>query len=219
MATPQQLRERVAQLVREASGDLDLIWSQVAGSTDLTAALFDLMPALIDTYGPAIAVVAADWYDDAREERSVRGAFRAIPAGNPDPGASALIGWAQSEATGEDALKSLILGGMQKRLANFSRDTIIRSSVSDPQATGWMRTARSGGCRFCRMLAGRGAVYRESTVHFGAHDHCNCQAAPAWGGKPDVFDVREYRRSTRHANEESSEADNARARDWIAANL
>jgi hypothetical protein len=30
------------------------------------------------------------------------------------------------------------------------------------------------------MLIGRGAVYSEATADFQSHDHCNCQAEPAW---------------------------------------
>lgn len=221
MATAEQLRSRVAQLVRAAGGDFDLIWSKVAGSPELLDALADLLPSLIGTYGPAIGFVAADWYDDARAEREVRGRFQAVPADIRGSGVGPLLGWAAETSTTEDALKALILGGLQRRLANFSRQTVMQSTVADPQARGWMRAARVTGCDFCRMLAGRGAVYTEASVKFGAHDDCGCQAVPAWGGKADVFDVQEYRRSVRRASltEEQRAADNARARDWIAANL
>jgi len=35
-------------------------------------------------------------------------------------------------------------------------------------------------CDFCLMLESRGAVYKEWTVDFQAHDSCACTAAPEW---------------------------------------
>lgn len=40
----------------------------------------------------------------------------------------------------------------------------------------WYRTTAGNACEFCRMLAGRGAVYREDSVTFRSHDHCACGA-------------------------------------------
>lgn len=212
MPPPEQLRKRLADLMGLADGDLARLLSLG------TEALYDLLPALIDQYGSAASLLAAEWYDDARAAAEVRGRFAAIPADLPDTSGS-LIGWAQSTATTPEAFASLLAGGAQRRIASYARHTVMDSSVADPRAEGWMRVARVSGCGFCRMLAGRGAVYNESSVRFGAHDGCHCQAAPKWSGKADLFDVAEYRRSTRARSDSITEADNARARDWIAANL
>jgi hypothetical protein len=146
------------------------------------AALRDLLPGLIDQYGAATATVAADWYDDLRDERGVRGRFRAIPASVAETGTQALVGWALTEVadpTNVAAFRSLIEGGTQRRIANFSRLTVTGSSVADPQARGWQRTG-AGDCDFCAMLIGRGAVYTEASVEFPSHDHCQCGSEPAW---------------------------------------
>lgn len=217
MATPEQLRTRLAELARLANGDLDRLLRAVQG-TDLLPALYDLLPALIDQYGTASGLLAAEWYDEARAAAGVRGSFTARPAKIGDTGAAALIGWASATANSPEAMASLLAGGLQRRVTNFGRQTVMESAVSDPRATGWQRVARVTGCNFCQMLAGRGAVYRESSVSFGAHDDCHCQAAPKWTGKADLFDVQEYRRSVR-ADSATSDADKARAREWIAANL
>lgn len=64
------------------------------------------------------------------------------------------------------------------------RDTIVHAANADPKAVGWKRITTSGACRFCRFLADRGAVYRESTATFAAHDGCMCTAAAVFkGGK------------------------------------
>ncbi|HEY5420361.1 MAG TPA: hypothetical protein VIL10_06475, partial [Marmoricola sp.] len=73
----------------------------------------------------------------------------------------------------------LIAGGLQRRIANASRLTVTRSAVEDRAARGWQRVG-VGGCDFCAMLLGRGAVYSEESADFEAHDHCRCLAEPAF---------------------------------------
>ncbi|PFG16285.1 hypothetical protein ATK74_0819 [Propionicimonas paludicola] len=215
------LEYRLKNIVRNARGDFDKIWSQV---TDLDAAdvfLNKVLPSMVDLYGPALATAAADWYDETRDAFGIGGQFSAIPAATKDAGIPALVGWATSEATSDAAFQQLLWGGLERRLTNFSRNTIIRSSVADPKARGWMRVAHGDSCDFCKMLATRGGVYTTTTVRFGAHDHDKCQAAPSWGEDAAVFDLQAYRQSERRAGmtEEQRAADNARATEWIAAHL
>lgn len=205
------LRDGVQGLYGYASADLAALWRQVSTAAEASAALHDILPGLISTYGSAAAVLAANWYDELRESLEISGAYTAIPADKPDVGAHALVGWAASEATDLDAFQSLILGGMQRRIADFSRDTIAESSIADPRARGWQRTG-SGECDWCAMLIGRGAVYSESSADFASHDHCRCSAVPAWDGQ--ARPVRPFTPSLRH-----NVADQERAKAWIAANL
>ncbi len=62
------------------------------------------------------------------------------------------------------------------------RDTIVDSANADPKCYGWRRLTSLGACNFCLFLADRGAVYRESTATFAAHDNCGCRAAPVFKG-------------------------------------
>lgn len=179
MPSPTQLRNGVSTLAGLAESDLTALWRRVETEAQAETALRDILPALIDTYGAAAAALAADWYDDTRDEAGARRLFTAIPAEIPEVGAQALVGWALATATDMDALQTLIAGGTQRRIANFARMTVSGSSVADPSARGWKRVG-AGECEFCRMLIGRGAVYTEASVDFPAHDHCNCAAAPAW---------------------------------------
>jgi queuine/archaeosine tRNA-ribosyltransferase len=103
--------------------------------------------------------------------------FSAIPAEVKDVGAHALVGWAAATATDDAAFQSLLLGGVQRRIANFDRLTIMGSSIADPSARGWTRVG-FGECDFCRLLLDRGAVYSEDTVDFESHDNCRCSGVP-----------------------------------------
>lgn len=180
MPTATRLRRDVALLVGEAESDLAGMWRHIETPQQAEAALRDVLPALITTYGSAAATVAADWYDDVRDRAGVRGSFRAIPAEIPEPGAQALVGWALAEASDLPGFQTLILGGAQRRITNFSRLTVTGSSIADPRAVGWQRVGGGSSCDFCSMLLGRGAVYSESTADFEAHDHDQCGAEPVW---------------------------------------
>lgn len=210
MATPSDIQQALADLNVLAARDLGRIWRALREGDNAAEALHDILPSLIDEYGLAAAAVAADWYEDLRESLGVGGRFVAIPADITDTGAHALIGWALDEATDDNSLVALLEGGMQRRVFNFGRFTVMESSLADPRADGWQRLGQGTNCAFCDLLISRGAVYTERTAVFGSHDHCNCLAVPAFGGHPRLVD--KYKPSTRH----SSEADRARAREWIA---
>ena len=182
MATPAPLRTAITELGQLADNDLRGLWGQVKTADQARDALHDVLPDLIRTYHLASAAISADWYDDIRDAAAARGRFRAITAADEvDLGAGALAGWGvkplYSATPDWAAAKVLVAGGMQRRIANASRNTIMESSVQDPASRGWRREG-SGECDFCSMLLGRGAVYSEATVDFLSHDHCNCSAVP-----------------------------------------
>lgn len=174
------LRRETSGLVRLAERDLSALWRLVADGAATETALRDLLPTIVTTYGQAGAALAADWYDGQRDAAEVRGRFTAVPLDANDRGSQALVGWALAEATDDASLRTLISGGVQRRIADHVRYTIAGSSVEDPAARGWKRVGDGSSCSFCSMLLGRGAVYTEATADFSSHDHCGCSAAPAW---------------------------------------
>lgn len=213
MATPAELRVAIEDLAVLADRDTGKLWRQVRSAEQARDGLRDILPDLVRAYVLASATITADWYDEQREASEVPGSFRAIPAEPADLGADTLALWAVGPlfAAEPDWTRSRVLlrGGLQLRIANASRSTVALSAEEDPSAQGWMR-AGSGGCAFCAMLIGRGAVYTVASVDFGAHDNCRCSAVPAFSGRPRP--VRPYEPSERTA----SDADRARVRDWIA---
>lgn len=183
MATPAELNVAITDLADLADNDLRALWRQVSTPVQARDALMDTLPDLVNTYSAASATISADWYDDMRDMVQARGRFRAIPADLGELGADKLARWGVAPlfAAEPDWRRSrvLIKGGMQLRIANASRYTVAGSSIEDPAAKGWQREG-SGGCSFCQMLIGRGAVYTERTVDFQAHDSCRCSAVPAF---------------------------------------
>lgn len=220
MSTPTLLRSRVEGLTRLAKRDLYDLWQQVETLAAARVALNDVLPALIQTYGEAAAVVAAEWYDELRGKVDAP-RFRAIPAGVPDPGVVGLVAWSEKTATTLDTMLPLVVGGVQKRIANAARDSVIGSVSADPSAVGWKRVG-PGACPFCRMLIERDQLYRAETADFASHDNCLCQAYPLIRGAEPI-DVKDYLVSDRRTIDPETgkpikDANYERAREWMSAN-
>ena len=71
-----QLRSAVARLAAKADADMAHLWRQVSDAVQAREALKDLLPAIVDRYGSAAAVLAAEWYDQQRLKAGVPGSFR-----------------------------------------------------------------------------------------------------------------------------------------------
>lgn len=218
MATAATLRSLLVSLSNEAVEDFAALWRLIAGTDDASDALMDTIPTLVEDYGDAAAVAVTEWYDEFRAELDIPGTYLAdLP--DLDLGGHALAGWGRSLITPDDvdwdAALAQISGGLEKRVATAGRETITQNVDNDPLGVGWQRQSRSTACGFCQMLAGRGEVYKSrDTASFGAHDRCQCVALPAFGGRP--VPVKPY---TPSAAATITDADRARAREWIKANL
>lgn len=71
-------------------------------------------------------------------------------------------------------------GTVSRLVLDAGRDTLRDSLAADPKAAGWRRVTSGSSCKFCQMLAGRGAVYRAETARFRSHDHCGCIPEPVY---------------------------------------
>lgn len=70
-------------------------------------------------------------------------------------------------------------GEAMRHSLSGGRLTLLESVRADDRARGWARVTGGKACEFCRMLAGRGAVYG-SGADFQAHAHCSCSAEPVY---------------------------------------
>jgi hypothetical protein len=179
-ALTQAHRADLQQLTGLAADDLSLIWDSLNAAAGFDG-LMDELPKLVEMYGSAAATLGADWYDELRVAEEVAGSFTAVTAELPDPGRTyALAGWGAAEAVKNPVTAlTLVTGGLQRIIANADRQSVTISAVEDPRSSGWKRVGRGrGGCDWCQMLIGRGAVYSEATAQFESHDHCFCTAVP-----------------------------------------
>lgn len=152
--------------------------------------LLRFVPVLVSYYGEQAAAFAADWYDDIRLTEAVPGSYRAVERLSPYATAvEPMTRRAVGDLFTDDPLGTLLTlqASAPKYALAAGRETVQFNTREDPRAAGWQRVVRASACGFCRMLAGRGAVYKEGTVHFAAHSDCNCAAVPSWDqGAPEV---------------------------------
>ncbi|PYY32362.1 hypothetical protein [Curtobacterium sp. MCBD17_030] len=146
--------------------------------------MLDTVPSLIGYYADGSSALAADFYEESREAAAVRSVFQVVPVvADRTVKIRRGIAWAAEPLFGDvDADPAERLAEVvQLESARPYRDTILSNRRQDPAAVGWAR-ATAGGCKFCLMLADRGAVYREQTANFAAHSHCHCTAYPVFKG-------------------------------------
>lgn len=180
---------------------LDLLQSTSGSPEQRRYELLSGVPEVIGYYSDGSAALAADFYDDERIAANVRGSFttQLIVNDRVVKTRRAIVWAAEPLFVGDESTAGKRLAEVvQIETARPYRDTITGNTAKDPQAIGWRRVA-AGGCKFCAMLAARGAVYTEATARFAAHENCHCTAAPAFVGYdgPEA-DVTQYRASRRN---------------------
>ncbi|MDP5310385.1 VG15 protein [Streptomyces poriferorum] len=164
---------------------------------------FTAMQEVVDQYARTSAALGADFYDAQRDAAGVPGSFT-VPVPDPPPAeqAESSLRWATKDVwerdlddpqTTDAQRKSLDVrleqaekkaeAVAQKLVADTGRGTVQEAVRQDRQATAWARAAALGACAFCKMLAVRGAVYKQDTVRFQAHDGCHCGVLPIFRGQ------------------------------------
>ncbi len=179
--------------------------SQLALRTATVRDLLRLWPALdvarLDSTYPAWAQVAGILVNRNRRMSAALAArylrslsdFDPLMAGDVDPEQLAVVLRTTSVVSVKNAMtrgdpleraarKAFVLssGASARLVLDAGRETVTRTVQADPMARGYRRVLGGGGCQFCRMLAGRGAVYGEDSASFEAHDACGCTAEPVY---------------------------------------
>lgn len=104
-------------------------------------------------------------------------------------------------------------GAVARLALNGGRSAVMRTAMASPQVAGWRRTG-SPQCEWCKVLIGRGAVYRSGdTASFKAHDHCTCSAENVYTGEARLGGV--WAPSDRFRTQEQMDANNVRIRAYL----
>lgn len=190
-----------------------ILKGDTAAKAAATSLLASWLPDVVAGSQSMAATLAAEWYDELRDASKVAGAFTAT-AVLPDLGIDSLIGWSFAQASTVTGFTQYLAGGIDLRTTQAANGTITGSNLADPKGRGWARETSPDACPFCRMLAGRGAVYRtRETASFAPHDNCHCVAISLWDGAVDIF-TETGGKATPSARGTSA-ADQARAKQWM----
>lgn len=105
---------------------------------------------------------------------------------------------------GANLILSKLIGYSDRRMHNASRELMENYAQGDDFSVGWQRLAYPGCCAFCRMLAGRGAVYKteaSATFVVGRGKVRKVRGRPHKRGRKERSYERMDRREIRQLNE------------------
>lgn len=178
--------------------------------------LLDTVPGVIGYYSEGSAALAAEAYMDAR--LGVAGSFAAAPIVlDRTVKIRRGVAWASDPLkVGDFELSAARLSKLARsEMTRPYRDTTLGNGARDGMFVGYKRIARAASCGFCKALADRGAVFKQNTAYFAAHDNCQCTAAAAFVGQPHgpEASVMQYTASKRRR----TPAEKAAINDWAAS--
>jgi len=180
--------------------------------TEQRAVLLEAVPGLIGYYSEGSSALAADFYDDERERAAPPKLYIAEPViEDRTVKIRRAVAWAADPLFGDEpdfgASASRLAEVVNLETARPYRDTILENRRRDPSAAGWRRVT-NGGCKMCRMLADRGAVFIDTTARFAAHPGCKCTAQPVFSSEDygEEASVMQYLASRRKRTSEQQEA-------------
>lgn len=176
------------------------------------AVLLEAVPGVIAYYSEGSSALAADFYDDERERAAPPKLYLAEPViEDRTVKIRRAVAWAADplflDDPDLDTSASRLAEVVNLETARPYRDTILTNRQRDPSAAGWRRVT-NGGCKLCRMLADRGAVYIDTTARFAAHPACKCTAQPVFSSQDygDEANVMQYMASRRKRTSAQQEA-------------
>jgi len=183
MLTARESKAALTLVLGEAVSTTLSLLGQASGSpVQQRALLLEAVPEVVGYYSLGSSALAADFYDDEREREAAPKLYVAEPViVDRTEKVRRGVAWAAQPLFGDAPLDAheRLAEVIQLETARPYRDTILTNRRHDPSAVGWRRIA-SGNCKFCRMLAARGAIYSDATARFAAHGHCKCTAQPVF---------------------------------------
>lgn len=165
-----------------ATGDLAGYYQTIADESPerVAAQLRATTPAVVGQYGEIAGTMAADWYE---QTRPAPGFLAQTASPSIAESTSGMLGWALLPLFAPDSDGSVIerlVGGVQRLVSLFDRDTINLNTVRDPLAEHAKRIALPGACAFCAYMSTFTDNTDEDTKKY--HDHCHCIPATKWKG-------------------------------------
>lgn len=211
----QRFRRVQALLAAQMAQQVLRVWRELMNPAKVDASWPAVRSALMPIVQQARAqssVLAQAAYREARAEAGV-GADGFEPSG-PLPLAikrleSALdvtgpvefkkaIAAGKSPQQAMDAAAVRMVGSTQYLALEGGRSVMKESIDADERATGWARVTDSDPCAWCAMLASRGPVYKSAKTAGDPrqggnryHDHCSCQAWPAFTNDEPFIGIAE----------------------------
>lgn len=215
--TALESKQELASLADDAEDTARWMVGRTSGSFESRRLqLLDTVPDVAVYYSEGSAALAVDAYMDAR--MGVGGAFVAAPIVlDRTVKIRRGVAWASDPlGVGDFELSAARMSKLVRtEMTRPYRDTTLGNGARDGMFVGYQRIARGESCGFCKALADRGAVFKQNTAHFAAHDNCQCTASAAFVGQPHgpEANVMQYYASKRRR----TPAEKAEINAWAAS--
>lgn len=211
MTTARESKAALTLVTGAAVNTVVSLLGRLSGSPEQRRALLlDATPDVIAYYSAGSSALAADFYDDERERAAPPKLYVAEPVIlDRTVKIRRAVAWASDPLFADDPelSASRLAEVVSLETARPYRDTILTNRRRDPSAVGWRRIT-TGGCKLCRMLADRGAVFTDQTARFAAHGNCKCTAQPVFSTDDygDEASVMQYMASRKKRTPAQQEA-------------
>lgn len=168
---PSDFQRLIAAVAANAATDIGALLSRVDrfDQAEVLAFITEAYPELVTPYAALASGLTAQWYDELPGSAT----YVAIDV-DPDPVEKLQISgrWAMTQNDPVAALR----GTATRTVFNAQRDTVMVNTKRENVR--WARHASATACKFCQLLATRGAVYQSQDTARRAHDSCHCLAVP-----------------------------------------
>lgn len=153
-------RQILAELERQAGAQLVTLWKAAGQVGDFRGYIIEAFPELAALWADLTASLAATWYED-----SLPGSpYIAVPAAAPKVEQMvSSVQWALNVGDATTGL-SLLDGTLQRAVHDAAMRTTEWNTELEGGGARWARHASANACKFCRMLATRGAVYHSASL-------------------------------------------------------
>lgn len=185
-----KVAETAVNSARRLLPDLSTLSQQGAGGV-----IRKVSVASVDVFGKVAVQAAQQSYVDLRSS-VVAGSFASAQIKfDAEQVAEPLIGTAmQKYQLGNFAeAESVLLGGLDKAVADVFREQMVRNSYDDSQATGYQRVPSPDCCAFCAVVALN--EYTSFEESGGYHNNCGCTTIPIFrtlgSFRPSYYDSLE----------------------------
>lgn len=138
----------------------------------------EYLPDTIHAYADNAADYTTVWYGDLAPEADYQPELP--PTLIPEERIFGSIEWAVHTAADVTSAAAKLAGSVDRMVYDASRAVVEHNAIKEKVK--YARVARAGACRWCRLMATRGAVFTSAANSIKGHDSCHRVAVPVRQG-------------------------------------
>lgn len=190
-------RSRKRALLDKVRPAVNELWDLIdENGLEVEAALTIYLPLIADRYGKAMAVMAADYFDESRTAAKVLGGYEPITSTGALWKVERDITYAFGDDFAYSSVQDFLTASVAAAVEDYGRQTIIDNSERDAQCGGYVSIPGANPCVFCIMKSldsyrnFMGEPLETEIAADAWHDNCTCTLQPLWEDAPTFVEER-----------------------------